>query len=151
MKIILADEEAHHYIDMRDDIIEYKRYIAELEALLNAIDSKEESVPLDDDQTHDYPADITIEEGISEEEKPLSTWTLSDWITYVATGEYPETRKGTAWVDGEDYIVRMAVGKAHDAFKITSIAKALGRTVGAINSRAIQSGFSVRKNRIVNL
>lgn len=63
MKIILVDEEAHHYIDMRDDIAEYKRYISELEALLNAIDSKEEALSFYDEQsTHDYPADTTREE-----------------------------------------------------------------------------------------
>ncbi len=66
MKIILVDEEAHHYMDMRDDIAEYKRYISELEALLNAIDSKEEPVPFYDEQsTHDYPVDTTREEHTS--------------------------------------------------------------------------------------
>ncbi|MCI4437536.1 MAG: hypothetical protein JHC33_12075 [Ignisphaera sp.] len=165
MKIILINEEAHQYMDMRYDIAEYKERITELSEAIETLQLRivaYEQFPLEHSgatHTEEYadtmgatlPTDTTIEEIINEEEKPLSIWNLSDWISYVSAKEYPEDRKGAAWIDGEDHIVHMAVGKAHDAFKITSIAKALGRTVGAINSRAIKSGFSVRKNRIVNL
>jgi hypothetical protein len=66
MKIILENEEAYSYMDMKDDIAEYKRYINELEELLNKINSKEEQIPYYDEQfTHEYPADITREEHTS--------------------------------------------------------------------------------------
>ena len=44
----------------------------------------------------------------------------------------------------------MSVGKGADAFKISNMAKGLGRTIQAINSRAIVThGLSVYKDRIV--
>jgi RimJ/RimL family protein N-acetyltransferase len=66
MKIILTDEEAHHYIDMRDDIEGYKKRIAELEELLNTIPSKDKQMTYYDDPTiYYYPTDTTREEHTS--------------------------------------------------------------------------------------
>jgi len=82
MKIILVDEEAHHYMDMRDDLAEYKRYIAELEALLNAIDSKDKAAPV----CNDYPTDTTREEHTSVRWSDYDKETLTQRI--FMTGKY---------------------------------------------------------------
>ena len=92
MKIILVDEEAHHYMDMRDDIAEYKERIAELseeiESLNNdiyALQLKYKFSDLVPDEhteaydtamtalsTHDYP------EGVTREEHTAARWSDYD-------------------------------------------------------------------------
>jgi hypothetical protein len=84
MKIILVDEEAHHYMDMRDDIYSLNQRITELEhtiaqyaAMLTP--AEEEPTPSYEDyasqfdaSTHDYP------EGVTREEHTAARWSDYD-------------------------------------------------------------------------
>jgi len=82
MKIILVDEEAHQYMDMRDDLAEYKERIAELSSAIvgylyqiSELESKMGThcnTPSDEQSTHDYPTDTTREEHTS------ARWSDSD-------------------------------------------------------------------------
>ena len=72
MKIILVDEEAYQYMDMRDDIDSLNQRITELLYELERYEDmelvlpKEEPVPFYDEQsTHEYPSNTTREEHTS--------------------------------------------------------------------------------------
>lgn len=138
------------------EVIEYMnstKRIEELTAKVNELTSIMDMAYLEQAHTH-VPEEPIVEETIPTQEisdaiKPLGLWTKGDWIAYVGAKEVPETRKGSAWVEGEDNIIQIAVDQTHPAFKISNIAKFLGRSIGAINSRAIQSGYSVKKNFII--
>jgi hypothetical protein len=66
MKIILVDEEAHHYIDMKDDLVYWQNKAQELEDELDLL--REQQYREDTGMepiSHDYPADTTREEHTS--------------------------------------------------------------------------------------
>lgn len=156
MTLTLNDIEVLEYMDMKQRIVDLNTYIEDLKKMLSV--SNEYTASLESQQNL-IETDIAItgmaaeEEPIvpetSDTEKPLGHWTRADWIAYVGAKELPVNRKGSAWVKGEDNIIQIAVDQTHPAFKISNIAKFLGRSVGAINSRAIQSGYSIKKNFII--
>jgi cell division protein FtsB len=85
MKIILVDEEAHQYMDMRDDIAEYKERIAELSEEIKSLNkdiydlqlkykfsdlltnehTEAYNTAMEVLRTHAYPTDTTREEHTS--------------------------------------------------------------------------------------
>lgn len=93
------------------------------------------------DSGYSYPAPTIISEDY-----------LPDVSTVIAAyeaGETRENRQGRAWDNIDLHIIRMAVGKVHPAFHISSLVETLGRTEQSINAKANELGFRVKNDRVV--
>lgn len=136
MTLTLTHHEVQQYFDMRDDLEHYKQLVSDLEEEL-AMLRHEASV----DSEYSDPAPTTITEDY-----------LPDVSTLVAAYDAKETRENRqnkAWDDLDLHIIRMAVGKVHPAFMISSLAEILGRTEQAINTKANELGFRIKNDRVV--
>jgi hypothetical protein len=131
---------------LNQHIIELEHTIAQYEAMLTP--AEEEPTPSYEEYASKF--DAATPEQEPEVSSDVSTWDSNTWIAYIKAGVFEEVRKNKLWTEGEDHIILMSVGKGADAFKISNMAKGLGRTIQAINSRAIVThGLSVYKDRIV--
>ena len=134
MTLTLTHDEVQQYFDTQADLTYSKQKVIELEdeiAMLRQEYSAENSVAPSITITKDYLPDISTVIAAYEE------------------GETRDDRQGKTWDDIDIHIIRMSVGKAHDAFRISSLASILGRTVQSINSKAHDLGFIVKNDRVV--
>ena len=133
MKIILVDDDAYHYMDMRDDIMEYKKRIVELSDAISSNNQKiielslqlaqlrnesKEPVP---PTTHDYPSDTTREEHTS------TRWSMED-ITLL---------KNRIFMTGTYFGTDRSIDTIHALFK--------SRTRAAVTAMIYQLGGTVKK------
>jgi hypothetical protein len=99
MKIILVDEEAYQYMDMKEDITRYKERIAELSDALVKFESeaissfeyKKNISPYNEQHTHNYPAGAIREEHTSTRWNDFDIQTLTERIFLTGT-YYGEAR-----------------------------------------------------------
>jgi len=143
MTLTLTHDEVQQYFDMRDDLNYYKQKAEELQSIVNTM-NENRSPAYHDMYEELYPP--------SKPTTPVVKDYLPDVPTVIAAYDAKETREnrqGKAWDDLDIHIIRMAVGKVHPAFMISSLAETLGRTEQSVNSKAHDLGFKVKNDRVV--
>lgn len=135
MELKLTHDEVQQYFDMQSDLATYKQMVSDLEdeiAMLRNVD--------------------VVAEKYSDPAPTITEDYLPDVATIIAAynaGETRENRQGKAWDNLDLHIIRMAVGKVHPAFFISSLAETLGRTEKSINAKANELGFRIKNDRVV--